>query len=101
RAVAALARLSLPDALPISRLRLFRLFGGPGVRTLGRRSFVSVCFRWLGFRRNRFGSGSFSRLRFGGRLASCSRRRLSIPLRDDRSEEHTSELQSRENLVCR
>src|SRR5690606_40757260 len=35
------------------------------------------------------------------RLAAATTYRVTVPQPDARSEEHTSELQSRENLVCR
>src|SRR5690606_2201442 len=39
--------------------------------------------------------------RFAGRPVELLRQALAVDPRDPRSEEHTSELQSRENLVCR
>src|SRR3712207_7261601 len=65
--------LSLHDALPISR--------SPGYRTL-----ISIFARVL----TRGGSNRRSRP-----AGWCGR------VKDDRSEEHTSELQSRQYLVCR
>src|SRR5205085_11731976 len=49
-----------------------------------------------------FRSPSTSRHRRSRRQAACSRPgRTRIPRPDSRSEEHTSELQSQSNLVCR
>src|SRR5690606_41305369 len=77
-ATTVITPLSLHDALPISR-RLRR-------RPLNRRS------RHLGWR------SATTRFRSTRRSSSSTRRR---PSWRSRSEEHTSELQSRENLVCR
>src|SRR2546427_3273053 len=52
------------------------------------------------FRSARRAGGGVRRAR-GGRCVACRRRRrVAAPL-DRRSEEHTSELQSQSNLVCR
>src|SRR5690606_40128943 len=74
--------LSLHDALPISRSRLAPPRSGPSRR---------------GCRRPRAGGKCRPRAAAADLLRG-SRRSLRAP---DRSEEHTSELQSRENLVCR
>src|SRR5690606_41727772 len=69
--------------------------------------YTTLFRSWLdsGVRRRNRRSGCFKRFcwynRFGGR-----KYRQGLPAQDmigvsDRSEEHTSELQSRENLVCR
>src|SRR5690606_41928692 len=83
----ALATLSLHDALPISRRRLRRLADQLRV--------VDELHR-AGVRQRR-------RLRRAGgvrrRRHPASHPRVGV--RPRRSEEHTSELQSRENLVCR
>src|SRR5690606_40414826 len=55
-----------------------------------------------GTRPRRVVAGRGGRLRArGGRELARRRRRLRAAPRGARSEEHTSELQSRENLVCR
>src|SRR2546427_5875822 len=66
--------LSLPDALPISA------FAAPGrtVATIGRLDAMSTSAWTFSFRRRRVAT-----------------------MRPPRSEEHTSELQSQSNLVCR
>src|SRR5207302_9289042 len=73
-----ISTLSLHDALPISQSRR-------RARSQGRRQALD----W------RRGGQDLARRR-------TDRRRMRSPVREDeRSEEHTSELQSRENLVCR
>src|SRR5207249_11544811 len=75
--------LSLHDALPISRGTSGRR--GSAIPNAARRS-------------PRSGAAS-SRTAWGSRSSSSSA--ASTPTRFDRSEEHTSELQSRFDLVCR
>src|SRR5690606_41197649 len=86
----AIYPLSLHDALPICRPPAVRP-APPG----GRSSAPRPAPRWCPDRRRRGGGRS--------RRRSCAPRRPgsgSAP-GSPRSEEHTSELQSRENLVCR
>src|SRR5207302_8430023 len=92
-----LCPLSLHDALPICGVVRFRFAGG--VERRGRVEHVAR-FRTLTWRwREHLGAG------FGSRIGEPSF--VTIDLRRVpggtrvRSEEHTSELQSRENLVCR
>src|SRR5207302_8778975 len=86
--------LSLHDALPISGcFVLCCKFGGPHLQHRRRRALL-VC---LAVRSN---SSTMPPRRH--RLSSRSQRpRAWLRNRETRSEEHTSELQSRENLVCR
>src|SRR5690606_40343029 len=92
----ALSTLSLHDALPISRSwtsprRRSRLRPGPGrdaSATRPARADAAIAARRPGAYR------APARVLVAGRL---HRRTARAP----RSEEHTSELQSRENLVCR
>src|SRR5690606_41534371 len=78
--------LSLPDALPIStrRMSTWHPPASPPASTWSCPTSASGSSSWR-----------TSRL---GRTAGC---RSSATLSPSRSEEHTSELQSRENLVCR
>src|SRR5690606_39953036 len=84
--------LSLHDALPISTLRtkpalpaIIATLSSTLLRVLcGRRSILPITRSWT------FWACNSSR----SRTKKVSKRRM-------RSEEHTSELQSRENLVCR
>src|SRR5690606_40603201 len=79
-----ISTLSLHDALPISGWPAAQLCGGPRRRAASR----AHCLR--------NGAGCDRRQPAGDQLA-CQPGRG----RKARSEEHTSELQSRENLVCR
>src|SRR5690606_39616923 len=79
--------LSLHDALPICRLR--RPAGGGHSRARGCRRAAHVARRRDGRREG------------GRRGRQDDRRAQGRSLPPARSEEHTSELQSRENLVCR
>src|SRR5688572_32563288 len=76
--------LSLHDALPIFRAR----------RALGRGWRGGRCCRGLRF-------DDRVRVAFGPERAQLRPEVLLRGARDDRSEEHTSELQSQSNLVCR
>src|SRR2546430_8898306 len=77
--------LSLHDALPISRFRASPADGRPSLR-------------WCDSCGDRGGSPH----RVGGAHRRCGRARIpGGPAFPDRSEEHTSELQSQSNLVCR
>src|SRR5690606_41138161 len=86
-----ISSLSLHDALPISMR--------PGSKSpLDARDSKDLGRFWLGLK-----TASFSQCR---RLSVLSKKTNSAPVfwtwdLDFRSEEHTSELQSRENLVCR
>src|SRR5207302_9814199 len=88
--------LSLHDALPTSRPRVPVLTLACARRRLSRAARESL--------RRSTSTSAFSRRS----LAAASSPPLSVPARSQamprartRSEEHTSELQSRENLVCR
>src|SRR5690606_40121633 len=87
-----LSTLSLHDALPI-------LSHWPSTRSSGSRSFSTV--------RMFLASCRMNCLRTGRLLMVISAKGLTMSFmnkerwREPRSEEHTSELQSRENLVCR
>src|SRR5690606_39812208 len=85
----ALALLSLPDALPIYRRVLQRLRGGRQVTELQEDLLVAL-------RRGQELHQLRGLLRVLARLRH--REEGAAPVR---SEEHTSELQSRENIVCR
>src|SRR5438034_2459924 len=74
--------LSLHDALPISRINRVRL-------------------RLHGAQPWRLGRSRFQRRDGGSRLPDCAGHRRSPALGRRRSEEHTSELQSHSDLVCR
>src|SRR5690606_39487715 len=81
--------LSLHDALPISRAEFFRS------ETVGRNRDLAGEDR---DRRRPAASAQHPQL---PQLAADERTRGVHPVHSGRSEEHTSELQSRENLVCR
>src|SRR5690606_41686106 len=87
-----LSALSLHDALPIltrpSTVR--RRTGGVGSRPALRRRLRQPRFRRAAIKISK-----------GGCENEWSRHRISRRAAGSRSEEHTSELQSRENLVCR
>src|SRR5690606_41951136 len=93
--------LSLHDALPIYNFFLPGGIGGDGYKIF----FLKKTFQIS--RRQVLGAVFFDRL--SGLWALCIvagtlvifMPRLAIPNYITRSEEHTSELQSRENLVCR
>src|SRR5690606_41349225 len=97
-ALLPLSTLSLPDALPISACR----FSSPPVPLLPpcrhADAKVSVVDSGLAGLEVSFGRvpGHFSPANVEARAAPPRVERI-----NQRSEEHTSELQSRENLVCR
>src|SRR5690606_41583060 len=94
----AIYTLSLHDALPISTLAMAGLVqADTGV--FGLVHWQTVVFaRWLRLRQVSPGRSAG----FWAWVDSQRGRRLhDTRLLDSRSEEHTSELQSRENLVCR
>src|SRR5690606_41822640 len=87
-----ISTLSLHDALPISAFAGHRFFRCPASHVIASTS------RWL------VGSSSAMMSQSCTSSAASATRRRCPPLRlstGARSEEHTSELQSRENLVCR
>src|SRR5690606_41597328 len=91
--------LSLHDALPISRGERSARAGGMG-RSRAIRADPELCAElrlWRGCRPQSAG------LPPGSRAGTTELRKPSAPAASwrRRSEEHTSELQSRENLVCR
>src|SRR5690606_41458517 len=92
---AQLSTLSLHDALPISRLRshshCHRLSLSPASPGLPRPQWRNAKNKSCPHRRLPLPPRNRAAQRCRGRNARCP----------PRSEEHTSELQSRENLVCR
>src|SRR5690606_40302788 len=84
--------LSLHDALPISR----------ATEACNTRNFSSCCAKVCSMAAR---SASKSRAITSNNFCCCARTAavslLPVPVLPTRSEEHTSELQSRENLVCR
>src|SRR5690606_40882517 len=93
--------LSLHDALPILPWKACspwglqevcgsRRAGGSPVQPISRAVYSAFCSR--ASRRARPSAGVMS---------PCSTSRTLLEIGSSRSEEHTSELQSRENLVCR
>src|SRR5690606_41883255 len=97
---------SFPPALPPRRSSdLFLDDTGEGLEGLGARELPAV-------EEEPGGAGQAEGLALGGvavdgrgslaaREARAERRHVQAHLGGDRSEEHTSELQSRENIVCR
>src|SRR5438874_3286475 len=67
--------------------------------TLFRSQCVDHCFLVVRPRKHNHSSASVFPQQFPGEVDSASVRQFDV--RDDRSEEHTSELQSRRDLVCR
>src|SRR5690606_42048150 len=91
--------LSLHDALPIS-FRAGRPLATP-VATADARPFAGQARSCgsIGTNTYRIALCHFGNVAAAG--VQCGKYFVAIDLRHDRSEEHTSELQSRENLVCR
>src|SRR5690606_41867879 len=83
--------LSLHDALPIS--------AGDPQGLSGRRRGIAEAFHLGSFRRCQWPAGNRHEWLFPPGGKPCASHQ--VPGQDQRSEEHTSELQSRENLVCR
>src|SRR5690606_41558083 len=88
---------SLHDALPISARALANAHDGLAIsdRALLRQALQQLSVQHLGFSRETVTAFSRMGLRDLARILEQPRDSLA------RSEEHTSELQSRENLVCR
>src|SRR5690606_39671357 len=86
--------LSLHDALPISHWLCLWVWNGAWFhRGCDHLLSDSLCRRQRSFARVRYAEGDG--------LSPTLLCRCGVGRSDDRSEEHTSELQSRENLVCR
>src|SRR5690606_41297195 len=90
-----LSTLSLPDALPIC----FQLLDGGGTVDVGGHHHHRLLLALLEEARQLAHCGGLARALQAGH--QHHRRRRGIQRQVLRSEEHTSELQSRENLVCR
>src|SRR5690606_39623982 len=88
---AVISTLSLHDALPIS----FRAPAPPAVERTPSDNVVKA-FAFMSGNERRIDAQEFR----GGNLGAVMGG-VELDLRGARSEEHTSELQSRENLVCR
>src|SRR5690606_42139503 len=91
--------LSLHDALPISPIRATSELLWCGARS-GRHPH---CEGWKPYSLTEATAAASSRSRsvMGGRMPGRRAASMLLPVPGGRSEEHTSELQSRENLVCR
>src|SRR5207302_2410808 len=96
-----------PNITAESKRRIAKLAALTGMDSLGGGFLTSALLSYWFFRRFGIGEEWLGPLFFGARVANAASHLVAawlarrIGLLNTRSEEHTSELQSRENLVCR
>src|SRR5690606_40771012 len=93
--------LSLHDALPISRLRPAEGLLEPKVEMNDRELVQLICAYRIFNEEVELSLSTRESEKFRNNIIQLGITSISAGSKTNRSEEHTSELQSRENLVCR